>query len=153
MFERSLVILWILSMLVASVDARQEPEVSLVTYFEIPVSDMSRARAFYQIIFDVKLTSNAVDGVEMAMFPDAKKGAITGALAKGESYVPGLQGTRVYFNARDINALLEKVVNAGGSVNYPKTDIGEWGYVAEFVDSKGNIIALHQPKKVDQPKG
>jgi predicted enzyme related to lactoylglutathione lyase len=34
----------------------------------------------------------------------------------------------------------------GGSLLYPKKDIGEAGYVAELEDSEGNRIALSQAK-------
>lgn len=66
-----------------------------------------------------------------------------GALAKGSSYVPGKQGARIYFSTADIEETLRKTVAAGGKLLYPKTSIGELGWVAEFEDSEGNCIALH----------
>jgi len=80
----------------------------------------------------------------MAMFPASDKASgITGTLAKGESYVPGKQGSRIYFSAVSIEDTLHKVELIGGRVLYPKTTIGESGSVAEFEDSEGNCIALH----------
>lgn len=115
-----------------------------VTYFEIPVSSLNRAIEFYSSVFDFQFERSIVDGIEMAFFPyyDGKSG-ITGALAKGESYVPGLQGVRIYFSSENIEETLHKVVLAGGKILYPLTSVGEWGSVAEFEDSEGNCIALH----------
>ncbi|MEM7348783.1 MAG: VOC family protein [Chloroflexota bacterium] len=115
-----------------------------VGYFEIPVTDLDRAIQFYQHVFGYDLTRTVIDGNEMALFPfDESAPNITGALAKGDSYVPGKQGARIYFNATGIDETLQRVESAGGQITYPKTSIGELGWVAEFEDSEGNCIALH----------
>ncbi len=116
-----------------------------VVYFEIPVLDLERAIAFYSAVFDFTFEKNIIDHNEMAFFPfeDGARG-ITGALAKGEIYVPTMQGVLVYFGTDDIDAILHKAVEAGGEILYPKTSNGELGHVAEFKDSEGNRIALHQ---------
>lgn len=115
-----------------------------VVYFEIPVTDMDRAVIFYEKVFAYQLERTAIDGNEMALFANDNDGfGISGALAKGDSYVPGKQGSRIYFKTLNIDDNLQKAVNAGGKVNYPKTSIGDLGWVAEFVDSEGNVIALH----------
>lgn len=115
-----------------------------VRYFEIPVSDMDRAMRFYASVFGADFERTQIDGNDMALFPfDAKASGITGALAKGDSYVPGRQGVRVYFSVADIDATLAAARTAGGRVLYPKTSIGELGWVAEFEDSEGNCIAIH----------
>ena len=116
---------------------------NLVGYFEIPVSDLERAIAFYEHVFECELERTVIDGHPMALFPDAAgEGSITGALAHGESYVPSRDGARVYFAVDDIDAILARVRELGGEILYPKTAVGEWGFVAEFADSEGNRIAL-----------
>ena len=116
-----------------------------VGYFEIPVSDLERATAFYEAVFGFDFERVTVDGNDMAYFP-LHEGApgITGALAKGDSYVPGRQGARLYFSTASIEATLARAVAAGGEVLYPKTSIGELGWVAEFGDSEGNCVALSE---------
>lgn len=115
----------------------------LATYFEIPVTDLNRAVAFYEAVFLTQLVRTEIDGHPMALFPDPGDGAgVTGALASGDSYVPSVDGTRVYIGVDDIDAVLERATAHGGSVLYPKTSIGELGHVAEFQDSEGNRIAL-----------
>lgn len=115
-----------------------------VRYFEIPVTDMERAMRFYASVLRVDFERTAIDGNDMALFPfDAGASGITGALAKGESYTPGRQGVRIYFSVDDIDETLARAQSAGGRVLYPKTSIGELGWVAEFEDSEGNCIAIH----------
>ena len=116
-----------------------------VVYFEIPVTVMERAITFYTSVFGFSFAQDIIDQNEMAFFPfeDGARG-ITGALAKGEIYIPTVQGILVYFGTNDIDSILQKAIEAGGEVLYPKTSNGELGYVAEFKDCEGNRIALHQ---------
>lgn len=115
-----------------------------VGYFEIPVNDLDRAISFYAKVFGYEFERTTVDGNEMAWFPmreDAQ--GISGALAKGESYTPTTKGSLLYFNTDNMNDILSKVNANGGRTLYPKTSIGELGWVAEFDDSEGNRVALH----------
>lgn len=115
-----------------------------VGYFEIPVTDLDRAIVFYQNVFGYEFERELVDGNEMAWFPMVEDApGISGALAKGESYIPSTQGSRLYFNTDNIDDVLAKVHASGGRTLYPKTSIGELGWVAEFEDTEGNRIALH----------
>lgn len=115
-----------------------------VVYFEIPVSDLDRAITFYQNVFGYDFEREVIDGNEMALFPmtDHATG-ITGALAKGEVYIPSKTGSIVYFHTNDIDGTLAKAHANGGKTLYPKTPVGSSGFVAEFEDSEGNRIALH----------
>ncbi len=115
-----------------------------VYHFEIPVTDIERAIQFYQDVLGYKLTRQQVDGYEMAFFPraDGKPGA-SGALAKGDAYVPSKTGAIIYFDVPDIDPVLEKATARGAKILYPKKSIGEAGYVAEIEDSEGNRIALN----------
>jgi len=115
-----------------------------VSYFEIPVTDLDRAVDFYTAVFGHGFERMNIDGNDMALFPNAEgAGGISGALAKGESYVPGTAGARVYFTVTDIPAVLARAVAAGGSVLYPETAVGNIASVAEIQDSEGNCIALY----------
>lgn len=118
-----------------------------VVYFEIPVTDMQRAKKFYTAVFGFDFTEELIDSNQMALFPFAEKGTgITGALAKGEVYKPNKMGTLIYFHTNDIENTLKKVIENSGKILYPKTSTGSYGFVAEFEDSEGNRIALSQTK-------
>ena len=113
-----------------------------VVYFEIPVTNMERAQHFYQTVFEIAFEEEIIDGNEMALFPfSEKETGITGALAKGNSYRPGREGTLVYFGTDQIDDVLLKAQQNGGTVLYPKT-ANEYGYVAEFEDTEGNRVGL-----------
>ncbi len=123
------------------------PMTPAMTYFEIPVTDMDRAVQFYASVFGVSLTREIIDGYDMALFPPAQDGlGASGALAKGDVYVPSKTGAILYFRVASIDHVLARATAAGTRILYPKKDIGDLGYVAEFEDSEGNRIALTEQK-------
>ncbi len=122
-----------------------KPTTNPVMFFEIPAIDLERAKTFYKAVFNVSFEDASIDGNEMSFFSfDSKLKGISGALAKGETYKPTKDGVIIYFHSNDIDETLEKVIQQNGSVFYPKTSVGSMGFVAEFIDSKGNRIAIHQ---------
>ena len=117
------------------------------TYFEIPVNDIERAMKFYTSVFDCNFTHDVIHKNEMALFPFNKKNTgISGALAKGEIYSPSITGTLIYLDTENIDETLCKITSNGGEILFPKTPVGDTGYVAEFKDCEGNRVALYQNK-------
>ena len=119
-----------------------------VVYFEIPATDIDRAIKFYHDVFGFQFDKEIIDRNEMALFPfrDESSG-ISGALAKGEIYKPTQDGVLIYFNTNSIDETLKRARENGAEILYPKTSNGDLGFVAEFEDSEGNRIALHEPLK------
>ena len=116
-----------------------------INWFEIPVTDLDRARAFYGSILAAELPINDdFPGMRMAMFPYADPG-VGGCLIKMDEAQPSADGVRVYLNGgEDLAVILARVVPAGGKVVVPKTLIHpEIGYFAIFGDSEGNLLGLH----------
>lgn len=121
---------------------------NVVGWFEIPVTNMERAMAFYEIVFDFKLDRNTMGPLDMAWFP-----WVTDGLGSGGSlvhfpaaYKPTSDGTLVYFTAHsgDLANELSRVEAAGGKVLQGKKQISpEYGYMALILDTEGNRIALH----------
>lgn len=120
-----------------------------VVYFEIPVTDMKRAEQFYTNVFNFSFEKEDIDGYEMSLFPfEEKSSGITGALAKGDVYQPTKEGIIIYFKTENIDQSLAKVLQNGGKILYPKKINEKYGFaVAEFEDSEGNRIALHETIK------
>jgi len=119
-----------------------------VVYFEIPVTDIERATKFYSSVFNFKFEKETIDKNEMALFPFTEDNlGISGALAKGEIYKPTKDGVVIYFKTDNIDQTLLLATKNGGQILYPKTSNGDIGFVAEFEDSEGNRIALHQSAK------
>lgn len=122
-------------------------KINPVTWFEIPVKDIGRARTFYEKILDLQLTPYDMEPFTMAFFPMTENapGAM-GSLIMGESYVPSHAGTVVYFTVEDIDEILRRINANGGRTLLPKKSIGEYGFIAHFEDSEGNRLALHSMK-------
>lgn len=119
-----------------------------VGWFEIPTADMERAITFYETVFDCKLDQNKMGDFDMAWFPwdEEMKGA-GGSLVQHEAYTPSQEGSLIYFSSEDVNIEISKVDEAGGSVLREKTEISpDIGFMALFVDTEGNRIALHSRK-------
>jgi imidazolonepropionase-like amidohydrolase/predicted enzyme related to lactoylglutathione lyase len=114
-----------------------------VGWFEIPVTDMARAKAFYEQVLNVRLQPLTLGPLEMAMFPmrPGTPGA-AGALMKGEAFQPSQQGVQIYFTTPDVDGTLERAQRLAGKVVLPKTRIGPLGFIASFEDSEGNRIGL-----------
>jgi len=61
----------------------------------------------------------------------------------GDSNVSAM-GSMVYLNGGDdLSVPLSRVEAAGGKVLLDKMSIGEYGFIAYFLDSEGNKVALH----------
>lgn len=113
-------------------------------YFEIPVSDMERAIAFYSSVLGFSFEETRIDGYRMALFPfHSGQAGITGALAQGEVYHPSKEGVLLYLGTSDIHEAMRLALERGGKELYPVTDNGQ-GLVAEFEDSEGNRIGLFE---------
>jgi predicted enzyme related to lactoylglutathione lyase len=89
--------------------------------------------------------------LDMAFFPWVDKGmGSPGSLVYAPAlYQPSAQGTLIYFTAfsGDLADELSRVEAAGGKALMPKTLINEEvGYMAMFLDTEGNRVALHSRK-------
>lgn len=118
-----------------------------VNWFEIPVTDIDRARGFYESILKIEMKPVTLGNLEMAWFPSGGEGyGATGTLLRAKSYIPSHQGTMVYLAVDDVATVLDRVEGAGGKVLNPKMAIGESGFVGHFEDSEGNRVGLHSDK-------
>ena len=120
-----------------------------LNWFEISVADMARAKKFYEAVFDIKMEEQTMADIKMAYFPaDSMSGKVSGCLAHSDMHKPSADGAKIYLNGNpDLSNALGNVEAAGGKVVMPKTLItDEIGYMAFFVDSEGNGVALHSNK-------
>ena len=124
-------------------------ETNVITWFEIPVSDTSRAKKFYETILDIEMVYRPGGNEEAIFFPydpnviQATSGRITGVLSKTDRNSSSTKGTLVYINASpNIQAVLNKVEQAGGKIIVPKTKIPA-GFIGVITDTEGNTVGLH----------
>jgi predicted enzyme related to lactoylglutathione lyase len=126
-----------------------DEETNIITWFEIPVSDIDRAKKFYETILDIEMIKSADGDNESVFFPynpdviQATSGRVTGVLSKSERNNPSSQGTIIYINASpSIQTVLDKVVKEGGKIIAPKMQIPP-GFIAIIMDTEGNKVGLH----------
>ena len=120
---------------------------NVISWFEIPAKDFQRACNFYSQVLGgtVMVHDDEQSPLQMGFLPGFEPGnGVGGAVVHGESYVPSREGSVVYLNGGDdLSEPLSRVEAAGGQVVVPKTDIGENGFIAHFIDTEGNRVALH----------
>lgn len=120
-----------------------------LNWFEISVNDIVRAKKFYEKVFDIEMIQQEMMGMKMAFFPTENMAEkVGGGLVQSGMHKPSMDGTVVYLNGNpDLALALGKVEAAGGKVVMPKTLISdEIGYMAFFLDTEGNKVALHSGK-------
>ncbi|WP_424000536.1 VOC family protein [Maribacter sp. IgM3_T14_3] len=118
----------------------------MITWYEIPVADMTRAQKFYESILNVTITVNNFGEFVMGLFPGKQTlGQANGALVQHDQYVPSQsEGVLVYLACDDAAVVLGKVEKAGGQVLQSKTEIGDGhGFMGLLKDTEGNRIAVH----------
>ena len=118
-----------------------------LNWFEIPVTDFARAKAFYETVLGISIAPMAMGPTMMGML-STDPTAVGGAIVQGEGGMPSQNGTMVYLNGgEDLAPMLARVAQAGGAVVVPKTEIGsDLGFFAHFVDTEGNKVGLHSMK-------
>lgn len=121
---------------------------NVIGWVEVPVANMERAMKFYETVFDFKIERHQMGPLDMGWFPFVENGAGSGGslVYQKEFYNPSKEGVLVYFTSRagDLKIELARVEKAGGKVLQTKTLIAEgFGYMALFIDSEGNRVALH----------
>src|SRR5690348_12571794 len=101
-----------------------------IDWFEIFVADLERAQRFYEVTLGIELKREDYARVPSAVFPRAGKG-VSGGLVQDPKRPPGPGGSLVYLSATgNLDACLDRVGPAGGSIVMPKTDIGDPGFIA-----------------------
>lgn len=116
-----------------------------VTWFEIYVENLERAKTFYETVFDCILTPEQTDGTfEALRFSGQMPGiGAIGALMKHPMRRPSAEGNLIYFHCDDCQIQSERAISNGGAVFRSKWSIGKEGFIAIIGDTEGNAIGLH----------
>ncbi|MGB5190718.1 VOC family protein [Robiginitalea sp.] len=125
-------------------------EQNVISWVEIPVVAMDRAKQFYESVFDLEIEVQQFNELLMGWFPyaDGKPGASGSLVQHSKAYIPSdSMGPVIYFACADVQQVLDRVEGAGGRIVQSKTQINEAiGFMGVFRDSEGNRIALHSRK-------
>ena len=121
-----------------------------INWFEIPVNDFERAKKFYETVLGISIQEMNMNNILMGFFPyEEGAGNVSGAICKGDGYVPTDHGTIIYLNAdRKLDDIISRIEPAGGNITVPKTLVTEdIGHIAMMIDCEGNSIGLHAPMR------
>ena len=113
-----------------------------VSYFEIIGKDPEKLQKFYGGLFDWKINVIPdIDGYGMIETEgvEGSIGAIGGTMTPGEP-----TGNRLYVGVPDPQAVLDKVVELGGKVIMPVTEIPDMVVFALYADPEGNINGIYK---------
>lgn len=125
-------------------------KMNAVAWFDIYVSDLDRAVAFYETVLGQKLeeiVDPTGESQMMSFATDMNLYGASGALTKSKYASPGVGGTVVYFASKDCADEESRVVEAGGKVVRPKFSIGEFGWITLCQDTEGNMFGLNSMKQ------
>jgi predicted enzyme related to lactoylglutathione lyase len=117
-----------------------------INWFEIPTVDFERAKKFYEVVFNYTMpVAVNEENFKLGILPSEEKGA-GGAIIWNAAYKPGKNdGVLIYLNGNpDLQEVLNRIPEAGGSLLIEKRQISpQFGFMAIFIDTEGNRIALH----------
>ncbi len=108
-------------------------------HWELLVSDVARTKAFYQKVFDWTYTAM---GPEYTLIGT---GGVGGGLMTKPPGAPSV-ALHAYFQVDDVDKTLRAVVEAGGKVVVPRTEIPQVGWYAMFFDLDGVAVGVLQPR-------
>ena len=110
-------------------------------WFEIPVADLDRARAFYGAVLRRDLTRQDGGPNPMVAFTDMSDGGVSGHLYPGKPAAAGT-GPTIHLAAPDgLDATAERVRKAGGTVVSDPIEIPS-GTFFYATDPDGNSIGF-----------
>lgn len=121
---------------------------NVINWFEIPAKNFDRACEFYGKVLGGDVHKmDGMNGMKMGFLPGHSQGAVGGAVVQAEGYEPSNKGSVVYLNGGDdLTDSLKRAEKGGAKILMPKTSIGENGFMAHFIDTEGNRVALHSMK-------
>ena len=110
-----------------------------ITHVEIPVGDMTRASAFYSMLFGWEISEMpGFEGYPMWQAPNGVSGG--GLIARDGEFTQPV----TYVEVDAIDATIAATLAAGGSVAVEKQPITETSASAVIVDPDGNHIGLFE---------
>ncbi|RIV19914.1 VOC family protein [Fibrisoma montanum] len=121
--------------------------VNPVSWFDIYVSNLDRAKKFYETVFNTQLVDLPIEWGKQALFPFNHESVnISGALVEKEDRLENGNNTIVYFASDDCITEEARVEKAGGKIIKSKMSIGAFGFISILIDTEGNTIGLHSQK-------
>jgi hypothetical protein len=116
-----------------------------VSHFEIPASDPERAARFYREVFGWSVEPLPWERPYYKVRGSAgDAGSGTQGIDGGITEASGLPHPllMIHIEGEELDAVLERIVGAGGQIDLPATQVGTMGWWARFRDPEGNLLGL-----------
>jgi uncharacterized protein len=134
-----------------SINLKESFMKNAISWFEIPSLNLEKAQQFYESMLQIKMQPMTMGPSECAIFPyEEAADGVGGALICGPTAPVTATSTGhgvliyLYSSAHSIDVLLQRAVNAGGSVAMPRTALPPgMGFMASIFDLDGNKVGLH----------
>lgn len=118
-----------------------------INWFEICTHNFDRAVGFYEHVFANSFRKELMGDLPMAIFPYQQGQGVGGAIVDMRPILAAGNGVLPYLNAGDsLQMVLNRVEPAGGQIRMPAVELPDGiGFIAQMIDSEGNLIGLHSP--------
>src|SRR5438067_2301799 len=112
-----------------------------IAFTGIPVTDIKRARAFYEGVLGLKVSAEFGEGgwIEYDLGPT------TIGVGCHPAWKPSRDGTTIAFEVEDIDAAIDKLKGRGVAFDMEKTETPVC-WMAQFRDPDGNKLVIHKRK-------
>jgi uncharacterized protein len=122
-----------------------------VNHFEITFDDKDRAMKFYKNVFGWKMMDMPEMRYVVVQTTDTddkhmpkKPGAINGGMTQRDDTA---KSPIIVVTVESIEDKISRIKSEGGSVVFPKVEVGDMGFYARVKDSEKNVIGLWEDKK------
>jgi len=118
-----------------------------IVHFDLSTNDLSRAKNFYEILFNWKCTKLPVPtNCHLIETKDLQgQNGVGGAMSKRENAQQ--TGITNFFGVAPIDDALKKAQELGGTIVQPKQTMSGWGYLAVCTDTENNLFGIFQEEE------
>lgn len=116
-----------------------------VVHFEICADNLERAKKFYEDVFGWKIEKWEGPFEYYMVYTENKdEPGINGGLKKRDKPIDnsGVTAFVCTVNVSSVDEYLEKILAKGGKVTSPKSSVPGVGFMAECLDTEGNLFGL-----------
>jgi predicted enzyme related to lactoylglutathione lyase len=111
-----------------------------ICHWELMVNDVARAREFYGRVFDWTFSAASPE------YTMIDTGTPPGGGMMVRPPAAPMAALNTYFGVADIDATLREVVEAGGQVIVPRTEVPGAGWFAMFLDPDQIAVGIFQER-------
>lgn len=116
-----------------------------IVHFDLPAEDLERAASFYGKLFGWKFERmpGPIEYFGITTFDEQGRPSLGGGMGKKNDWDTGITN---YVGVASVEDTLKALAELGGRVVLPRTEVGEFGYLAVCLDPEGNKFGLWENK-------